>query len=398
MTMLLKFSRKLRALALVSTLLAVMCGLAQAHEVRPSIADLSIEGADVRLNITLNAEAMIARIDQSRYSDTNAAPEVGEYDALRALPAATLAERFRGAWPGLSGGLTVTSGSGVVSLTLSDVTVIEEADPELPRDTRIVLEGTVRTSGEDDAITVMWSAAFGSLVLRQTGEGEGLYTGYLEDGVSSEPIPLAGGLTESVGAVIVRYLIAGFDHIIPKGLDHILFVLGLFFFALKLGPLLWQVTAFTAAHTITLALASVGWVQIPGSIVEPLIAASIVYVAVENILRPKLGWWRPALVFAFGLLHGLGFASVLGEFGIDPSRFTVALVAFNVGVEIGQLAVIAVALALVALGQMAARATGYPDPEVAPGADDSFYRAVSIMGSLLIAGMGAWWVIERTLL
>ncbi|CAN0588825.1 unnamed protein product, partial [Ectocarpus sp. 12 AP-2014] len=135
------------------------------------------------------------------------------------------------------------------------------------------------------------------------------------------------------------------------GLDHILFVLGLFFLSTRMGPLLWQISAFTLAHTVTLALGALGYVNIPGNIVEPIIAASIVYVAVENIVSDKLHRWRPLVIFVFGLLHGLGFASVLGEFGLPADQFIPALIGFNVGVELGQLTVIAIAFLLVFLAQ-----------------------------------------------
>ena len=134
----------------------------------------------------------------------------------------------------------------------------------------------------------------------------------------------------------------GFDHIVPKGLDHILFVLGLFFLAAQFRPLLLQISLFTLAHTITLALAALGYVNLPGSIVEPLIAASIVFIAIENVWARGISRWRPFVIFGFGLLHGLGFASVLGEFGLPEETFVAALIGFNVGVEVGQLAVIAV--------------------------------------------------------
>ncbi|MEM6734376.1 MAG: HupE/UreJ family protein, partial [Myxococcota bacterium] len=145
------------------------------------------------------------------------------------------------------------------------------------------------------------------------------------------------------GAEIVwLYLVQGVLHIVPKGLDHILFVLGLFLLSTAWKPLLWQVSAFTLAHSVTLGLSMAGVWQMPGHIVEPIIAASIVYVAVENIFTTDLNPWRPVLVFAFGLLHGLGFAGVLGEIGMPTDAFFTALLAFNVGVELGQLAVIAV--------------------------------------------------------
>ncbi|MFC6586423.1 HupE/UreJ family protein [Sulfitobacter pacificus] len=202
----------------------------------------------------------------------------------------------------------------------------------------------------------------------------------------------------SASEALVSYIPVGFDHILPQGLDHILFVLGLFLLSTRWGPLLWQVTAFTLAHTVTLALGAMGWVTIPGSIVEPLIAASIVYVAVENIFMRGLSTWRPLIVFGFGLLHGLGFASVLGEFGLPEGQFIPALIGFNVGVELGQLTVIAMAAALIWLSVRAANAAKIDGEEGAVRSYPVMFRAVSVTGSLLIAIIGAWWVVERVFL
>jgi hypothetical protein len=138
----------------------------------------------------------------------------------------------------------------------------------------------------------------------------------------------------------------GFTHILPKGLDHILFVLGLYLLSTKWKPLLVQVTSFTIAHSITLGLSMYGVVSLPPSIVEPLIALSIAYVAIENVVTSELHAWRPVVVFGFGLLHGMGFAGVLQEIGMPRSEFVTALISFNVGVELGQLAVITLAFAL----------------------------------------------------
>ena len=172
----------------------------------------------------------------------------------------------------------------------------------------------------------------------------------LERGETSRATPVAGaGEEESRLRVAWRFLHLGFTHILPEGLDHVLFVLGLALLSSRLGPLLAQATAFTLAHTVTLALAVYGVVSLPSRIVEPLIAASIVYVAVENLVRTKATWTRVAVVFAFGLLHGLGFAGVLTELGWPQGRKLTALLSFNVGVELGQLAVIAIALGLLAL-------------------------------------------------
>jgi len=143
-----------------------------------------------------------------------------------------------------------------------------------------------------------------------------------------------------------------------------------------------QVTAFTLAHTVTLALASLKIVNLPSSIVEPLIAASIVYVAVENVLNIRLPVWRMAVVFAFGLLHGLGFAAVLGDVGLDSTRFALGLIGFNIGVEFGQLAVILAAFLLVGL----------------PFRNKPWYRArIATPCSIAIALVGAFWFFERVL-
>ena len=176
-----------------------------------------------------------------------------------------------------------------------------------------------------------------------------------------------------------RYIALGFLHIIPKGLDHILFVLGLFLLSTSLRTLLWQISAFTLAHSVTLGLSMAGVWQMPGEVVEPIIAASIVYVAVENIYTAKLTPWRPALVFVFGLLHGLGFAGVLSEIGMPTDAFFTALLAFNIGVEVGQLSVIAIAFALVFWIRNR----------------PSYRQWVVVPASSAIALVGIYWTIER---
>lgn len=186
--------------------------------------------------------------------------------------------------------------------------------------------------------------------------------------------------TESVFEVFANYLELGFLHIIPRGFDHILFVIGLFLLSPRLKALLWQVSAFTVAHTLTLALGATGVVRLPANIVEPLIALSILWVAVENLLTDKLHRWRIVVVFCFGLLHGLGFAGVLIEIGLSGAHFYAALLAFNIGVELGQLTVIA--LCFLAFGWAMQR----------PG----YHRRVVAPASCAIAIIAAYWVIHRT--
>lgn len=139
------------------------------------------------------------------------------------------------------------------------------------------------------------------------------------------------------------YLILGFTHILPAGLDHILFVLGLLLLNPKFKPVMQQVTTFTVAHTITLGLSVYKIIHLPSEIVEPLIAFSIVFVAVENIFTSYLKKTRLLVVFLFGLIHGMGFASALGQIGLPQNRFFTSLLLFNVGVELGQITVILIA-------------------------------------------------------
>lgn len=139
---------------------------------------------------------------------------------------------------------------------------------------------------------------------------------------------------------LLLYLQLGFQHIIPLGLDHILFIIALFIINPKFKDILLQATAFTIAHTITLGLSMFQIIKAPTQIVEIIIAVSIVYVAVENIYSNKVKPSRIAIVFLFGLIHGLGFAAVLSEIGLPQNKFIPSLLMFNIGVELGQIAVI----------------------------------------------------------
>ena len=178
---------------------------------------------------------------------------------------------------------------------------------------------------------------------------------------------------------ITEYIYQGFVHILPQGLDHILFVLALFLLGSKTSTLLWQISAFTLAHTITLALGIFGVINLPSSLVEPLIALSIAYVAIENIYQQKLTKWRLPIIFVFGLLHGLGFASVLVELGLPETEYVSSLISFNIGVEFGQITVIALALL----------ATHWFTKK-------SWYRQyIVIPTSALISVIAVYWFVER---
>ncbi len=369
--------------------------VALAHETKPAVADVVIDGDVANIEVFANVEALLAGIDLSQYSDTNDAPQATQYDALRALSEADLVAELEKEWPRLASGF-LTEGGGAVEFLRAEVD--PEDNLEFPRDTRLYLQAPLNQGAE--TFQFGWVVTNGGLVVRW-GKVEDAFAVLLNNGDLSPAIPLDMGAAESAGANFLRFVIEGFEHIIPKGLDHILFVLGLFFFALSWRPLLSQVTAFTLAHTVTLGLATVGFITIPDSqmwIVESLIALSISYVAIENILRPQLGWWRIAVVFGFGLLHGLGFASVLSDVGLAPGRLLASLVAFNIGVEIGQLAVILAAFLFMVLAVRLAKVSRLPAEQAAAEALPVMHRSVSIIGSLIIAAIGIYWVIERAIL
>ena len=177
----------------------------------------------------------------------------------------------------------------------------------------------------------------------------------------------------------LEWIALGFQHIIPRGLDHIVFVLGLFFLSTGVRQLILQVSCFTVAHSLTLGLATFGIVSVPASIVEPLIAASIVCIALDNLHSEKIARWRLLMVTLFGLLHGLGFASVLSDLDLPPQDFLSSLLLFNLGVEVGQLTVLAIAF--IAVGWMQRWA--------------QYAKRVARPATITIAGIGAYWFIKR---
>lgn len=373
--------------SLMGWVLAVLIGMvgpAFGHEVRPAIADVSFPSGQVRISMTLSLEALVGGLDLSEIDDTNASPLAGRYDQLRALEPAQLERQFLDVWPVLLEEFHLASSGLAMPMSISDLEIPPVGDGEMSRETTLVLSTAI--APDQLPVTFGWDARLGPLVVRQeissdTAESAG-YSAYLTQGEQSAPLSPAGTAQQSWLSQFNNYIGIGFEHIIPKGLDHILFVLGLFFFSLKLRPLISQITAFTVAHTVALALAMLGIIAVPAAIVEPLIAASIVYVAVENVFSVRLHAWRTAVVFAFGLLHGLGFASVLSDIGLDPTRFLTGLIGFNIGVELGQLCVIG--LAFLAVGYWF-------------GGKPWYRRVISTPASVSIAIIGAYWFAERVL-
>ena len=180
---------------------------------------------------------------------------------------------------------------------------------------------------------------------------------------------------------VPQYFALGFQHILPGGLDHILFILGLFLLSRSFSVLLFQMTLFTLAHSLTLGLSLYGVLSVPMQAVEIAIALSIVFIAIENLYCEKLSRWRPGMVLVFGLVHGLGFAHSFLETPVSAAEFLPALFSFNLGIEFGQLAVVGIAYAAVALWWKR----------------DCYRKAIARPASAVIAASGLYWVIERSI-
>jgi hypothetical protein len=373
--------RRLGVLLAACALWLNLSGMAAGHQLDPAVVTATVLSDRVEFTIRDAFEPMIAIARVKPTSDADADRVNAIYDELRKSGPLDFDAALRSNWTDVAAYFTVFAGDTRLTLELTEISVPVVADPKQLRFSTIKLTAALPKDGTP--VRFGWRSDFGPFSIHQTGgDGEG-YTEILQGGQLSQPMPRSAPLKEGVATVFSRFVTSGFEHIVPKGLDHILFVLGLFFYSLRLRPLLAQVTAFTLAHSVSLALASLKIVSLPASVVEPFIALSIVYVAVENIVfgrRGTISYLRVAVVFCFGLLHGLGFASVLQDVGLPAGQFAVGLIGFNVGVEFGQIFVILIAYALLGL----------------PFGRKSWYRSgIVIPASVGIAAMGVLWTVER---
>jgi hydrogenase/urease accessory protein HupE len=225
---------------------------------------------------------------------------------------------------------------------------------------------TAKVEGEPNAWFKLLTAAEPDFSLKLAGPG------------APQPAATAPQL-ESEGMHFRRFVLLGVEHVLT-GYDHLLFLIGVLVGCRAARGMVALVTCFTLAHSITLALATFGRLSAPAAVVEPLIAASIVFVGIENLVeQPRLSR-RMAVTFAFGLIHGLGFASVLGELSVPKAALASTLLAFNVGVELGQLAVAALALPLLLRMRGTERGT-------------TGLRYASVLLSMV----GCFWLCERLL-
>ena len=371
----------------------VMLGLAtwlpaassHAHEINPAVVIITVNDDEASINITFNAEIFLAGIDASTIRNTNETAQAEEYDRLRALDTDMLEDRLSQRQDDLLAMIMLQSDGQALALTMQEIDSKRNTDLTTPRMTTVTARADLPSGGAP--VQLRLAPDLGAYIIRQkadagsTAQDEELYADFIAAGLETLPIPRTASVERTWQATFVQYIISGIAHIIPKGLDHIVFIMGLYFFSPRLRPLLMQVTVFTLAHSVTLAMATLKLIYIPASVVEPLIALSIAWIGVENILRPKIGASRLTVIFVFGLLHGLGFAFVLGEVGLAGSAFAVSLIAFNIGVEVGQLLVLA---PLVVMGAFISHRKDYR-------------KHVENPASLLIALIGMYWFLERVI-
>ena len=341
--------RLLHSLITTTALLALSFAVA-AHEIKPAVVDLNYYGGstasesnELLVDIIVNLESLIADIGPE-HENTDSSDNSDVYQRLRTMDSDSLLAEFETYKTQFISDITIRSRKGkTITLALKSISIPLAGNIKIPRDSKITLESVLPAG----TTALKWQSkpSFGEVIVR--GNSDLIETGYaalLSPGQESDLIEFTAESKISKWRILRNYIVVGFEHILPKGVDHILFVIGVFLLIPAWRLLAIQVTVFTVAHSITLALAINGYLSVSAAIVEPLIALSIVVICIENYFTSNLSKWRIITIFAFGLIHGLGFAGVLSAVGLDTNNFWVALLGFNIGVELGQLLVIAICM------------------------------------------------------
>jgi hydrogenase/urease accessory protein HupE len=348
---------------------ALLCSVAVgAHEIGTTRVSVVFEkGRAYEIEITTDAVGLVEKLEAT----VGRSPDAGlTADRLQSL-LAEFDEDFRRR-------VTIAFDSSAVRPAIAYAVAPGVGAASSPVAT-IRLTGPIPSGARGFTWSYAWTFASYALTVRSEISGNPA-TEWLEGGQTSSMIAVAARPALDRLGVARRYAALGFTHIVPGGFDHVLFVLGIYLLSGRARSVLCQVSAFTIAHSMTLGLSLYGVIAVPPRIVEPMIALSIAYVAIENIFQSELKSWRIALVFGFGLLHGMGFAGALKDLGLPRQEFVTALLTFNIGVEAGQLAVIGAAFLLVGWQY----------------ADRAWYRArIVVPASTLIACAAVYWTIER---
>lgn len=349
------------------------------HENQFAQAQITVKPDNsLQLQLSLSIENAILALDGQHNAEHS-----DEFTQLARLSPAALTELFLQRLDRFNNQLTVNLGNQQeVDLTLDELVIPPNGKPGEDRISTLHF-----SSAPVDAsalLSISWSLPTGPLIARvdDTSTGE-LLSAYLEPGQSSSQFSLsAPSSSHSLFTLMGDYLIIGFNHIIPDGWDHIVFIVGLFLLSTAWRPLLVQASVFTLAHSLTLVLALMNVVSVSAALVEPLIALSIVVLAVENIRHSGLHPQRLLIIFAFGLLHGLGFAGSIGAIDYSGSHFLAALISFNIGIELGQLGVVALCMLTVGFWF---------------GTRSWYHRIIRVPGSVIIGATGSIWFLQRVI-
>jgi hydrogenase/urease accessory protein HupE len=358
------------------------CNTSFSHEIKPSIADFDYDQSYLNFEVRLNAELILSNIDASNISNTNSSPLTEIYDRYRLLNKKDLENSILESWKDISSNIDIKINNKLKEIDLIKIDTQDVKSFEISRDTLISFR--VLLNEESENFTFKWIKNYGAIILRENNDlklEDELVTEYLQSGTETDPIFFKENNFRSMFTSFTKFFILGIQHIIPKGLDHILFIFGLFLFSSSLNKLIKQITIFTIAHSITLIFVSLSLIKINPQIVEPIIALSIVYVGLENIFKNYIKeYMRYVVILFFGLLHGLGFALVLSDIGFRSSKLFINLISFNIGIEVAQISIILFLYLLIAI----------------KFANNKYYRITfQIPSSILIASIGLYWFIER---
>ena len=358
------------------------CNSSIAHEIKPSIADFTYDESYLNIEVRLNAELILSNIDASNISNTNSSPLTEIYDRYRLLDKKDLENVILESWKDISSNIDIKINNKLKKIELINIDTQVVKNFEISRDTIISFRVLLNKSSEK--FTFKWIKNYGPIILRENNDlkiEDDLVTEYLQSGTESDPIFFNDNNFRSMFTSFTKFFVLGIQHIIPKGLDHILFIFGLFLFSSSLNTLIKQITIFTIAHSITLIFVSLSLIKINPQIVEPIIALSIVYVGLENIFKNYIKeYLRYIVILFFGLLHGLGFALVLSDIGYRSSKLFLNLISFNIGIEVAQISIILFLYLLIAI----------------KFSKNKYYRITfQIPSSILIASIGLYWFAER---
>jgi len=365
------------------SILLVFLGLhVHADVVKPTLVEITFfDTKSIEVSLDLSIEAAISGIG-TQFKNTKDSPNSSQYDELRALEPEDLKKRFLEFEELFLKRINLQINGKLVSLNLIKSKIDIIGYKKRPR--KSILTYSAQLKYWPNTMSWSYDKIYGDSALRYRFFKIDEYTwndwAWLRNGTPSGLINLDHPQVLTTKERITQFIGIGFDHVIPLGWDHILFIVGMALSSLIFKNLFILVTTFTLAHTLTLGLAMYGVIEVSSRIVEPLIAFSIAYVAIENLITNQSLKRKSIIVFFFGLIHGLGFATMLKEFSMTRDNFLTTLISFNVGVEIAQILIVSLVVCLLLLLRFSK-------------IDYKLYMVNP--ASIIIAIIGMWWGIER---